>query len=1169
MSGMGMDMGMGLGSGGGTSWRGPLSVRDEFSTVRASAAINGSAMEPGAGTRTLVDTETCVSTVPDFGAALATHAGVTFGGANNQCIYTDGTAAFDYPTGFDASLHKNLGRMVVQTDSNGRSAWAFLGGQGVAATACLVFRDAALTVSGWHCPTAFLKNTGSSYTFGIYQPIAGQGRLFFQGGKGTADWLMAERGSTAITRAPGQICAAKVLPADVTKSAEFGLDSDTTGNIVGNGFRMTGSQLCPISGSTVFPAVIGINNNVNKTLAVVLRAAGAHFFRKRENGNWKRLCDTAANTTTPLYAGFTNNSMNFLSDWMRLPFLKWLPTPLVSDNFTRVNGPVGTSNGLGHAEATGLGSGGAGVAWSGSTGAIVSNRLVITPELGPELVTNGGFDTDTVWVKGTGWSIIGGSAVHTGTSAGSIQQPNILSINDFYKASYTVLSIDGAGLNCGINNVNYGNFYPTTTGTYSITGRPTTTTLSSYSTNNSSFDDMSVRKITLSTCFQTVILPTPDIEMKAAVQCKPTTAIGVVLAMSADGLNFILAYIGVNGWMFLEICISGTYTSKLAVAVAHSADNHITCRYGLNEATGLGEIWLYYGPANAPVLQGAGPTTTLSSGETAALRGLRAGLFSTSELNSFGMAVAFAEGGGGEFNFLDFLIGTSVPTASIYDIGYAGAFGFGVATYQGTLPSGFTALSGHDSLTSNNYGNYQYSDGSIMCWVPKFYYRIFAQDFVDVKPAGFFANTAAANAAGYALHRAFIDGGVEKAGFFVDKYACSKNARGTGWVASSIANGNPISTNSAHNPIADLTATAGVNLYHAAVTAPKARDGVNGNVNPASNFHCASRFQIGALALLSLAHAQASTGVLTGNAWYNATSNFPKGNNNNALSDANDSGVLYAPDGYSNCGKTGSGTPFAKTTHNGQPSGVCDLNGNMWGISIGATCIATTVGIEGLSRANPCVVTWAGHGLVTGDYVQILSITQSGWTVLNDKIYSITYIDANSFSLQGVDTSALGTAYDPGDPGTITKGTFYVAKESTAMKTFTPGNTIPTDHWGAAGCAAMMEVFVPAFETAYPNNGFAQRFGDGTGQVLSPATSGAGGILTGLGFPASAAGISTSGTATFGTDYFYQYIKNELCLLSGGSWYYGSPAGVWLVYWANSRSYSDGYVGFRGACYPE
>lgn len=68
--------------------------------------------------------------------------------------------------------------------------------------------------------------------------------------------------------------------------------------------------------------------------------------------------------------------------------------------------------------------------------------------------------------------------------------------------------------------------------------------------------------------------------------------------------------------------------------------------------------------------------------------------------------------------------------------------------------------------------------------------------------------------------------------------------------------------------------------------------------------------------------------------------------------------------------------------------------------------------------------------------------------------------------------------------------------------------------------------------------------------------------------PKDSDGIDTTGTNLFGKDYFYQYIRNELCVRSGGFWNSGSLAGVWGSYWFGCRAYSGGYVGFRCACYP-
>lgn len=494
------------------------------------------------------------------------------------------------------------------------------------------------------------------------------------------------------------------------------------------------------------------------------------------------------------------------------------------------------------------------------------------------------------------------------------------------------------------------------------------------------------------------------------------------------------------------------------------------------------------------------------------------------------------------------------PITAVDSIGVPGAKFFGVGRVS-RAPSGYTELTGDD-----NYGNYQYSDGSVQVCVPQFWeryghvdnptYSTYGVNSLDIKPRGYFASESVANASGYSINRAFIDGGQHKPCFFVDKYMCSNN----GGIASSIKNGNPLSSATDHNPLSGLTG-APVNNYAGCWAAAKTRG---------ANFFVASRFIYAALALLSLAHGQAATSA-TNCAWYDATgaANFPKGCNNNALKDTNDTTVTYTSDGYSNCGKTGSGTPFAKTTHNGQACGIEDLNGLMWEISQGVTCIATSKTITAATQANPVKLTMTAHGMTTGQYLQVEGIV--GMTQLNDKIYTVTVVDANNVTLNGVNGTAF-TAYTSGGSGTY--GTFYVAKESASMANFGGGNTLATDHFGATGVAANMDAFTPAcFRTDYPNNGFVQKLGNGANQVLSAELTGNNAVLRSLGVPI-ALGASSAGSKLFGYDYLYQYIRNELCLPSGANWNNGSGAGVWASFWSLARPYSSNDVGFRSASYP-
>ena len=72
--------------------------------------------------------------------------------------------------------------------------------------------------------------------------------------------------------------------------------------------------------------------------------------------------------------------------------------------------------------------------------------------------------------------------------------------------------------------------------------------------------------------------------------------------------------------------------------------------------------------------------------------------------------------------------------------------------------------------------------------------------------------------------------------------------------------------------------------------------------------------------------------------------------------------MSYVSDGYSNCGKTGSGTPFAKTTHNGQNCGVADVNGLMWEVNTGFVRDSANTSFYILKEATRIVTLTSGTG---------------------------------------------------------------------------------------------------------------------------------------------------------------------------------------------------------------
>ena len=79
--------------------------------------------------------------------------------------------------------------------------------------------------------------------------------------------------------------------------------------------------------------------------------------------------------------------------------------------------------------------------------------------------------------------------------------------------------------------------------------------------------------------------------------------------------------------------------------------------------------------------------------------------------------------------------------------------------------------------------------------------------------------------------------------------------------------------------------------------------------------------------------------------------------------------------------------------------------------------------IQSISQANPCLVNCANSGLVTGDTVFIYGV--EGMTEVNGGPYVITVVNANSFTLNGIDSSAF-TAYT-GDGGVYFRE-FYKTK---------------------------------------------------------------------------------------------------------------------------------------------
>ncbi len=262
-------------------------------------------------------------------------------------------------------------------------------------------------------------------------------------------------------------------------------------------------------------------------------------------------------------------------------------------------------------------------------------------------------------------------------------------------------------------------------------------------------------------------------------------------------------------------------------------------------------------------------------------------------------------------------------------LGTAGSFGFGVGVAPHTLAAhyGLVGMDGYQNPISPKYGNYLHiASGSIMVYIPKHYVK-YTHD-TAAPYYGTRIDISNFQDDGYKLPRVFINNGFEVPGIFVDKYKGSI----VGNVFVSKRNLDPASTHTSHNPISACTANGKTptNTLGGIYDAVKSRGDA---------FSPLSVFLATMMADLADAHYQACyrNNNFESCAWADVLPYQPKGCNNNALKDTDDSSVVYTAGPYSNCGLTGGVTDLIlpKTTHNGQACGVADVNGLMWEVASG------------------------------------------------------------------------------------------------------------------------------------------------------------------------------------------------------------------------------------------
>lgn len=340
----------------------------------------------------------------------------------------------------------------------------------------------------------------------------------------------------------------------------------------------------------------------------------------------------------------------------------FLAVPLVSDGFS-VNG---TSDGLGHAETSGIGSGGSGVSWSNVGGgwSVSGGKAINTPSLGSELIANGNMETGSPpsnWSAlnasisaGTGRSGTGQSLVTTNSTPGSFGHTyQVISIAN---GKWAMLSAWGRRITTeaqvrvwlsGFGGLLYSipaYTSPSWTSQF-ITFRAGATTQiahTNFATGSglqSEIDDVSLVELTLSSLLSLHPSSTPDVFAGIDITVVAGTQVGLALNWdsSSNPQNGVIAYHdGTN--CKLEKCVAGVWTTVVSAAATYSANARIV-------VSKIGTAYrLYYNNA----LVGSG---TIS--DAGIINNTLHGLFSTNSSNTLDNYTCYASGSNGEYSILN------------------------------------------------------------------------------------------------------------------------------------------------------------------------------------------------------------------------------------------------------------------------------------------------------------------------------------------------------------------------------------------------------------------------------------------------------------------------------------------------------------------------------------
>lgn len=145
------------------------------------------------------------------------------------------------------------------------------------------------------------------------------------------------------------------------------------------------------------------------------------------------------------------------------------------------------------------------------------------------------------------------------------------------------------------------------------------------------------------------------------------------------------------------------------------------------------------------------------------------------------------------------------------------------------------------------------------------------------------------------------------------------------------------------------------------------------------------------------------------------------------------------------------------------------FHGSTIEVMTGVSADSPSIAISAITQADPAVVSAAGHGLASGDVIQISGAL--GMTEVNDELFVVNVLTSGTFELVNVDSSSYGAyaghgAVDPVDFSNFCELTGYNRQGGTSAE---------IDKTSLCSEAKEFEVDLPDFGTTQMDYKFAPR----------------------------------------------------------------------------------------------